>query len=103
MTPELTALALAGLVQVVQYAAFAIPANVELGTFGCTGRDHAFNHDDGDVGIAEDLLWSLAREGAFVENAAAADSVAGEFAFHGGLNRDRERAAALGADCSGYG
>lgn len=31
MTPELTALALAGLLQVVQYALFAIPANVELG------------------------------------------------------------------------
>ncbi|WP_333816690.1 MAPEG family protein [Tabrizicola sp.] len=32
MTPELTALALAGLLQVVQYALFAIPANRELGT-----------------------------------------------------------------------
>lgn len=32
MTPELTALALAGLLQAVQYALFAIPANVELGT-----------------------------------------------------------------------
>ena len=32
MTPELTALALAGLLQVVQYTIFAIPANVELGT-----------------------------------------------------------------------
>lgn len=32
MTPELTALALAGLLQVVQYALFAIPANLELGT-----------------------------------------------------------------------
>lgn len=32
MTPELTALALAGLLQTVQYIAFAIPANVELGT-----------------------------------------------------------------------
>ena len=31
MTPELTALALAGLLQVAQYAAFAIPANIELG------------------------------------------------------------------------
>ena len=31
MTPELTALALAGLLQVVQYAIFAVPANVELG------------------------------------------------------------------------
>ncbi len=29
---ELTALALAGLLQVVQYALFAIPANLELGT-----------------------------------------------------------------------
>ncbi|CAN1548122.1 COG3686 Predicted membrane protein [Paracoccaceae bacterium] len=32
MTPELTALALAGLLQVVQYAIFAVPANIELGT-----------------------------------------------------------------------
>ena len=32
MTPELTALALAGLLQAVQYALFAIPANIELGT-----------------------------------------------------------------------
>ena len=31
MTPELTALALAGLLQVVQYLLFAIPANLELG------------------------------------------------------------------------
>ena len=31
MTAELTALALAGLLQVAQYAAFAIPANIELG------------------------------------------------------------------------
>ncbi len=32
MTPELTALALAALLQYAQYAIFAIPANVELGT-----------------------------------------------------------------------
>lgn len=32
MTPELTVLALAGLVQGVQFAVFAIPANLELGT-----------------------------------------------------------------------
>ena len=32
MTPELTALALAGLLQAVQYALFAIPANLQLGT-----------------------------------------------------------------------
>ena len=31
MTPELTALALAGLLQAVQFAVFAIPANKELG------------------------------------------------------------------------
>ena len=31
MTPELTALTLAGLLQVVQYALMAIPANLELG------------------------------------------------------------------------
>jgi uncharacterized MAPEG superfamily protein len=32
MTPELTALALAGLLQALQFAVFAIPANLELGT-----------------------------------------------------------------------
>ena len=32
MTPELTVLALAGLLQTVQYVAMAIPANLELGT-----------------------------------------------------------------------
>jgi uncharacterized MAPEG superfamily protein len=32
MTPELTALALAGLLQAAQFALFAIPANLELGT-----------------------------------------------------------------------
>lgn len=32
MTPELTALALAALLQTLQFAAFAIPANFELGT-----------------------------------------------------------------------
>ncbi len=32
MTPELTALALAGLLQAAQYVLFAIPANRELGT-----------------------------------------------------------------------
>lgn len=32
MTPELTALALAGLLQALQFALFSIPANVELGT-----------------------------------------------------------------------
>ena len=32
MTPELTALALAGLLQAVQFTLFAIPANLELGT-----------------------------------------------------------------------
>lgn len=32
MTPELTALALAGLLQAVQFVIFAVPANIELGT-----------------------------------------------------------------------
>lgn len=32
MTAELTVLALAGLLQVVQYALFTVPANIELGT-----------------------------------------------------------------------
>jgi uncharacterized MAPEG superfamily protein len=31
MTPELTALALAGLLQMLQFALFAVPANMELG------------------------------------------------------------------------
>lgn len=36
MTPELTALALAGLLQVVQYVAMSVPANLELGTRATT-------------------------------------------------------------------
>jgi uncharacterized MAPEG superfamily protein len=32
MTPELTALALAGLLQALQFTVFAVPANLELGT-----------------------------------------------------------------------
>ncbi|MDT8853980.1 MAPEG family protein [Paracoccaceae bacterium Fryx2] len=32
MTPELTALALSGLLQAVQFLLFAVPANMELGT-----------------------------------------------------------------------
>lgn len=32
MTPELTALALCGLLQMVQFVLFAVPANLELGT-----------------------------------------------------------------------
>lgn len=40
MTSELTALALAGLLQAVQYMAFAFPANVELGTgYTSSARD----------------------------------------------------------------
>ncbi|MDK2774554.1 MAG: MAPEG family protein [Tabrizicola sp.] len=41
MTPELTALALAGLLQAVQFHLFAMPANRELGTGYTSGpRDH---------------------------------------------------------------
>ena len=40
MTPELTALALAGLLQAVQFALFAVPANIELGTgYTSSARD----------------------------------------------------------------
>ena len=40
MASELTALALAGLLQAVQYAAFAIPANLELGVgYTSSARD----------------------------------------------------------------
>ncbi|GGH61600.1 MAPEG family protein [Frigidibacter albus] len=40
MTPELTALALAGLLQAVQYMLFALPANMELGTgYTSSARD----------------------------------------------------------------
>jgi len=42
MTPELTALALAGLLQAVQYMLFALPANMELGTgYTSSPRDRA--------------------------------------------------------------
>ena len=41
MTPELTTLALAGLLQVAQYALFAARANLELGTgYTSSPRDH---------------------------------------------------------------
>ncbi|MFN3722543.1 MAG: MAPEG family protein [Paracoccaceae bacterium] len=40
MTPELTALALAGLLQAVQFILFAVPANKELGTgYTSSARD----------------------------------------------------------------
>lgn len=40
MTPELTVLTLAGLLQFVQYAIFAVPANIELGTgYTSSARD----------------------------------------------------------------
>ncbi len=42
MTPELTALALAGLLQMVQFVLFAVPANLELGTrYTSSPRDRA--------------------------------------------------------------
>ena len=42
MTPELTALALAALLQAIQFALFAIPANMELGTgYTSSARDRA--------------------------------------------------------------
>ena len=37
MTPELTALALSGLLQAAQFALFAVPANLELGTAYTSG------------------------------------------------------------------
>ena len=41
MTPELTALTLAALLQVVQYVLYALPANLELGARYTAGsRDH---------------------------------------------------------------
>ena len=45
MTPELTALTLAGLLQMVQFILFAVPANLELGTRYTSGpRDRAPEH-----------------------------------------------------------
>lgn len=42
MTPELTTLALAALLQAVQFALFAVPANIELGTgYTSSARDRA--------------------------------------------------------------
>jgi uncharacterized MAPEG superfamily protein len=46
MTPELTALALAGLLQAVQFHLFAIPANLELGTgYTSSPRDRPPSRD----------------------------------------------------------
>jgi uncharacterized MAPEG superfamily protein len=40
MTPELTALTLAALLQVVQFALYAVPANMEIGTgYASSARD----------------------------------------------------------------
>ncbi|MGB0497393.1 MAG: MAPEG family protein [Rubricella sp.] len=39
MTPELTVLALAGLLQVVQFVLMSVPANIELGPKTMTPRD----------------------------------------------------------------
>ena len=40
MTPELTALTLAALLQILQFALFAVPANIELGTgYTSSARD----------------------------------------------------------------
>jgi len=40
MTPELTALTLAALLQVVQFALYAVPANMEIGTgYAASARD----------------------------------------------------------------
>jgi uncharacterized MAPEG superfamily protein len=45
MTPELTALTLCGLLQMVQFILFAVPANLELGTRYTAGpRDRAPEH-----------------------------------------------------------
>lgn len=45
MTPELTALVLCGLLQMVQFILFAVPANLELGTRYTAGpRDRAPEH-----------------------------------------------------------
>ncbi|MCB6178535.1 MAPEG family protein [Rhodobacter sp. Har01] len=45
MTPELTALALCGLLQAVQFLLFAVPANLELGTRYTAGpRDKPPEH-----------------------------------------------------------
>ena len=46
MTPELTALTLAALLQIVQFILFALPANLELGTRYTGGsRDYAPDKD----------------------------------------------------------
>ena len=46
MTPELTALTLAALLQVVQFILFAIPANLELGPgYTSSARDRAPSRD----------------------------------------------------------
>ena len=45
MTPELTALTLCGLLQMVQFILFALPANLELGTrYTSSPRDRAPEH-----------------------------------------------------------
>jgi len=58
MTPELTALSLAALLQMVQYALYAIPANLELGpgyTMSARDREPTRKMSDGTARLGRAL------------------------------------------------
>ncbi|MEM0938147.1 MAG: MAPEG family protein [Pseudomonadota bacterium] len=62
MTPELYVLTLAALLQVVQYALFSIPANLELGT------ERTLSPRDEPIDLAEDVSPSTGRLGRALQN-----------------------------------
>ncbi|MEE4120182.1 MAG: MAPEG family protein [Paracoccaceae bacterium] len=62
MTTELTVLVLAALLQVVQYALFAIPANIELGTA------RTLSPRDEPIDTARELGRTTARLGRALDN-----------------------------------
>ena len=62
MTTELTILVLAALLQVVQYALFAIPANIEL------GPERTLSPRDEPIDPAHELSTSTARLGRALNN-----------------------------------
>ena len=62
MTPELSVLALAALLQAVQYVLFAVPANIELGTARTLGPR------DKPIDMATELSPTTARLGRALQN-----------------------------------
>ncbi|MEM1346577.1 MAG: MAPEG family protein [Pseudomonadota bacterium] len=62
MTPELSVLALAALLQVVQYVLFSVPANLELGV------KRTLSPRDRPIDLAEEVSPTTARLGRALQN-----------------------------------